>query len=41
MTKWVQDSMSERVLGSVLNGIAEDHSQDQVRLVAAKALISE
>lgn len=32
--------MFERVLGSVSNGIAEDHPQGQARLVTGKALIS-
>ena len=35
------NSVFERVLGSVSNEIAEDHSQGQSRKVAAKALISE
>ena len=32
--------MLERVLGSVSSGIVEDHPQDQVRPVTAKAMIS-
>ena len=35
------NSVSEKVLDSVLSGIAEDHSQGQACLVAAMALISE
>ena len=40
-TQWVWNSVSEKVLDSVLSGIAEDHSQGQACLVAAMALISE